>query len=148
MLMSSDVGRPVPARPTVLIADDFEDTRLLMRLWFERMGYGVVEAEDGLRAVELALREAPDLIIMDLQMPLLDGLEATRRIRGSARLRDVPVVAVSAYGAEQFRAPALSAGCTEYVATPFDPAELKNLIELLLKEARRGDADAFEAQRV
>ena len=135
----TDVKRPAPTRPTVMVADDFDDTRLLLRLWFERMGYGVVEAEDGLRAVEVALREMPDLIIMDLHMPVLDGLEATRLIRDIERLRGVPVVAVSAYGAEQFRGAALSAGCSEYVATPFDPAELKSLIERLLKEARRDD---------
>ena len=125
---SSDEGRA-----TVLVVDDFEDTRKVFRLWFERMGHRVVEAEDGEEAVRVALRELPSLIIMDIEMPGLDGLEATRRIRASGLLTGVPVVAVSAYGAEQYRERALKAGCTEYVTTPFDPAEFKGMITGLLK---------------
>ena len=70
----------------------------------------------------------PDLIIMDMQMPQLDGLAATRRIRGLKSLVSIPIVAVSAYGADQFRAQALAAGCNEYVSTPFEPATLEGII--------------------
>ena len=114
--------------PTILVVDDFDDTRWLLRTWLERRGFRVIEAENGNEAVVEAQAESPDLIIMDLEMPELDGLSATRQIRGNAKLADVPIVAVSAYGAEQFRGLALQAGCNEYVSTPFEPAELERLI--------------------
>ena len=117
---------------TVLVAEDFEDTRRLMRLWLQKMGYRVVEAADGLEAVRLTEQERPDLIIMDIEMPKLDGLEATRRIRAHEDLRDVAIIAVSAYGAEMFRDRAIEAGCTAYVSTPFEPGQLKTLINRLL----------------
>ncbi|HEV7396679.1 MAG TPA: response regulator [Pyrinomonadaceae bacterium] len=114
--------------PTILVVDDFDDTRWLLRTWLERRGFRVIEAENGNEAVFEAQSNSPDLIIMDLEMPELDGLSATRQIRGDSRLADVPIVAVSAYGAEQFRGLALQAGCNEYVSTPFEPSELERLI--------------------
>ena len=114
--------------PTILVVDDFDDTRLLLRTWLERKGFRVIEAENGNDAVSEAETNSPDLIIMDLEMPELDGLTATRKIRSVEKLAAVPIVAVSAYGAEQFRGAALQAGCNEYVSTPFDPAELERLI--------------------
>ena len=87
---------------------------------------------NGHEAINEAESEAPDLIIMDIDMPELDGLEATRRIRNLGGLAEVPIVAVSAYGAEQFRPLALQAGCNEYVATPFEPEELERLIRSLV----------------
>ena len=117
---------------TILVAEDFEDTRRLMRVWLQRIGYRVIEASDGAEAVRLTEQERPDLVIMDIEMPRLDGLEATERIRARDDLKDIVIIAVSAYGAEQFRERALAAGCTEYVSTPFEPHELKNLISRLL----------------
>jgi CheY-like chemotaxis protein len=121
----------VPSQ-TILVVDDFDDTRLMMRLWLEKRGYRVVEASDGVQAVEVALRESPHLVIMDIEMPQMDGLAATRRIREEEHLRDVPIVAVSAYGAEHWRDRAIAAGCNEYVSTPFEPKELSKLIKSLL----------------
>jgi CheY-like chemotaxis protein len=118
------------ARRTVLVVDDFDDTRLLLRTWFERRGFRVVEAENGMEAIDLAEVESPDLIIMDVQMPQLDGLAATRRIR--TQLRSVPIIVVSAYGADQFRDLALAAGCNEYVSTPFEPATLEGIVRALV----------------
>src|SRR5213075_294205 len=100
----------------------------LLRTWLEKRGFRVIEAENGNEAVLEAQSKSPDLIIMDLEMPELDGLSATKQIRGDAKLADVPIVAVSAYGADQFRGLALQAGCNEYVSTPFEPAELERLI--------------------
>ena len=118
---------------TVLVVDDFDDTRLLLRTWLERRGFRVIEAENGLQAIDQAETQSPDLIIMDMQMPQLDGLSATRRIRGLKSLHSVPIVAVSAYGAEQFRELALAAGCDEYVSTPFEPATLEGRISSLVQ---------------
>jgi len=122
---SKDRGK---SRRTILVVDDFDDTRWLLKTWLERKGYRVVEAMNGNQAVTTAQSEPPDLIIMDLEMPELDGLAATRQIRGLEHLSGVPIVAVSAYGAEQFRGLALQAGCNEYVSTPFEPEELERLI--------------------
>jgi two-component system cell cycle response regulator DivK len=116
---------------TVLVVDDFDDTRLLLRTWLERRGFRVVEAENGLQAIDQAETESPDLIIMDVEMPELDGLSATRRIRKSKG--SVPILAVSAYGADQFREQALAAGCNEYVSTPFEPATLEGIIRSLVQ---------------
>jgi len=120
------------ARRTILLVEDFDDTRLMMKLWLAKNGYRVIEAESGPQAIALAESERPDLIIMDLMMPGMDGLDATRRIRERAALCETPIVVVSAYGADEYRAKALSAGCTEYVPTPFDPSELEVLIKNLL----------------
>jgi CheY-like chemotaxis protein len=117
---------------TILVVDDFDDTRLLLRTWLERRGFRVVEAEDGFQAIDRAQTESPDLIIMDMQMPQLDGLSATRRIRNLESMSSVPIVAVSAYGADQFREQALAAGCNEYVSTPFEPAILERVIRSLV----------------
>src|SRR3712207_8036540 len=82
---------------TVMVVEDFEDNRFMMRRLLEMSGYRVVEAVNGQEAVEVAARERPDLILMDLSLPLLDGLAATRRIREQPDLRAVPIVAVSAH---------------------------------------------------
>ena len=117
---------------TILVVDDFDDMRLLLRTWLERRGFRVVEAENGIQAINQAETESPDLIIMDMQMPQLDGLSATRRIRKLESMNSVPIVAVSAYGADQFRELALAAGCNEYVSTPFEPATLEGIIRNLV----------------
>jgi CheY-like chemotaxis protein len=125
-----DYGRA--RRPTILLVEDFDDTRLMMRLWLMRSGYRVVEAVSGEEAIRVASAELPDLIIMDVMMPGISGLDATRRIREHEALREIPIVAVSAYGADEYRLRALEAGCTEYVSTPFEPSVLEELIESLL----------------
>lgn len=119
---------------TVLVVDDFDDTRLMLRTWLEKRGFRVVEAEDGFAAISQAETQAPDLIIMDLQMPQLDGLAATRQIRSLKKMAHVPIVAVSAYGAEQFRELALAAGCDDYVSTPFEPDSLEAIIRSLIQK--------------
>ncbi len=130
--MESNLSVGGRVKRTILVVDDFDDTRLLLRTWLEKKGFGVVEADDGIRAVAKAQEVRPDLIIMDVEMPEMDGLSATRKIRNIQELDGIPVVAVSAYGAEQFRAEALAAGCQEYVSTPFEPEELERLIRSLL----------------
>jgi CheY-like chemotaxis protein len=117
---------------TILLVEDFDDTRLMMKLWLVRNGYRVLEAESGEEAVNLAQRALPDLIIMDMMMPGMNGLDATHRIREHQALRQTPIVAVSAYGADEYRAIALAAGCDEYVSTPFEPSALNKLIKSLL----------------
>ena len=123
------------ALPTILLVDDFDDTRLMMKMWLVKNGYRVVEAETGEEAIDVAQRELPDLIIMDVMMPGMNGLDATQRIREYQALRRTPIVAVSAYGADEYRALAIDAGCNEYVSTPFDPGALAELIKSLIDKS-------------
>src|SRR6185369_17213609 len=130
--MAAQLKDSSETRGTILIVDDFDDTRLLLRTWLQKKGFHVVEAENGNRAVAEAESVRPDLIIMDVEMPELDGLAATRKIRELSGFASVPIVAVSAYGADQYRDHALAAGCNEYISTPFEPDELERLIRKLL----------------
>ncbi len=120
---------------TVMVVEDFEDNRFMMRRLLEMSGYRVLEAINGEQAVEIARRERPGLILMDLSLPLLDGLAATRRIREQADLRDVPIVAVSAHDTADFHAEALAAGCNDYVTKPIDFDQLEELLQRLLPKA-------------
>ena len=120
------------ALPTIMVVEDFEDNRFMMRRLLEMSGYHVLEAVNGEEAVEIARRERPSLILMDLSLPLLDGLAATRRIRQEASLRDVPIVAVSAHDTADFHADALAAGCNDYVTKPIDFDQLEALLGKLL----------------
>ncbi|MEP6741302.1 MAG: response regulator [bacterium] len=131
--MSAELQNKNDQRHTILVVDDFDDTRLLLRTWLRKKGYRVVEAENGNEAIAKAMEIEPDLIIMDVEMPELDGLSATRQIRMLKNSTELPIVAVSAYGADLFREQALSAGCNEYISTPFEPDELDRLIRSLLK---------------
>jgi len=131
------------ARQTILLAEDFEDTRLMMKLWLTKKGYRVLEAQSGEEAIALAQSQRPALIIMDVMMPGLNGLDATRRIREDQSLKKTPIVVVSAYGAAEYRAKAINAGCTEYVSTPFEPELLGRLIEKLLRENEPPIASSF-----
>jgi len=122
------------AGPTVLVVEDFEDNRFMMRRLLEMSGYRVIEAVNGEQAVEVAASERPDLILMDLSLPKLDGLAATRRIRQSRGLGEVPIVAVSAHDTSDFHADALAAGCDEYVTKPIDFDQLESLLKRLLEK--------------
>jgi CheY-like chemotaxis protein len=117
---------------TVLLVEDYDETRYLMRMALEQHGYRVLEAEDGQRAVELALQERPDIILMDLTLPLLDGIQATARIREDAGMRDVPIVAVTAHLENNYRSNAQASGFNAYVTKPIDFDWLDNLLNDLL----------------
>ncbi|HEU4594193.1 MAG TPA: response regulator [Pyrinomonadaceae bacterium] len=119
--------------PTVLVVEDFEDNRFMMRRLLEMSGYRVVEAVNGKQAVEKAQSERPDIILMDLSLPMLDGLAATRQIRAHDGLGKVPIVAVSAHDSADFHAEALAAGCNEYVTKPIDFDQLVQLLSRLMK---------------
>jgi CheY-like chemotaxis protein len=118
---------------TIMVVEDFEDNRFMMRRLLEMSGYNVIEAVNGEEAVEMAFRERPSLILMDLSLPLLDGLAATRRIRELPELNHVPIVAVSAHDTADFHADALAAGCNDYVTKPIDFDELEQLLERVIE---------------
>jgi CheY-like chemotaxis protein len=129
----SAVDEKRDSRLTVLVVEDFEDNRFMMRRLLEMSGYRVVEAVNGQQAVETARRERPAIILMDLSLPMLDGLAATRRIREQDGLERVPIVAVSAHDSADFHAEALAAGCDEYVTKPIDFDQLVQLLNRLTK---------------
>lgn len=115
----------------ILVAEDFDDTRSMIKTLLEMKGHRVFEAVNGQEAVEIAAREHPDLILMDLNMPVMDGIAATRRLREDLCTCDVPVVAVTAHcGGEGngWRERALSAGCLECVPKPVDFDKLDDLL--------------------
>lgn len=126
------MGKTKTSAPKILIVDDYEDIRLNMRLGLEQRGYRVVEATDGSAAIEAAGRERPDVILMDLTLPVIDGLAATRSIREDARMKEVVIIAVTAHLEKQFRSNALAAGCNAYVTKPVDFDWLNDLIGKLL----------------
>jgi CheY-like chemotaxis protein len=114
---ASGRGEPASAA-TILIAEDHEDSREALRTLLDAMGYHVEVAENGQRAVETALSRKPDLILMDVMMPEMDGFQATRVLRGSPGFGEVPIVALTAM--EGAREQVLAAGCDDYVAKPID----------------------------
>ena len=117
---------------TVLIVEDDEDARYLMRLELEHLGYLIIEAENGEQAVEVAERDHPDIILMDLSLPRMDGIAATQKIRATDGLGGVPVIAVTAHQETDFREGAKAAGFDAYVTKPIDVNWLKELIAGLL----------------
>ena len=116
----------------VLLVDDFDDTRLFLRLALEQHGFIVFEAENGETAVQNAIREQPDVILMDLTMPLMDGFAATKLIRQNEDFKNVPVIAITAHQETDFRSDAKASGFDAYVTKPIDVNFLKDLIDGLL----------------
>lgn len=119
----------------VLLVEDTEDNRFMMRRLLELSGYQVSEAVNGVEAVRAAERNAPEIILMDLSLPMVDGLAATRQIRQLPGLQHVPIIAVSAHDSADFHAEALSAGCDAYITKPIDYSELEELIASLVSKS-------------
>lgn len=120
------------ADQTVLVADDDPDIQTLVVLRLERSGYRVLRASDGQEALDLALRELPDLAVLDITMPKLDGCEVTRTLRADARTADMPVILLTARVQDDDVLRGLEAGATDYVKKPFSPQELGARITSLL----------------
>lgn len=117
---------------TVLVADDNGDTRRVVRWMLEQKGYAVIEAADGRQAVAAAVSHRPDLILMDLMMPVLDGFDAVRQVREHEELRGVPVIAMTARDAAASRDMAADLGFNQYLSKPLDFLRLNVVIERLL----------------
>jgi two-component system, cell cycle response regulator DivK len=118
--------------PTIMIVEDYDDTRMLLKQGLEILGYSVLEASNGQEAVDIADREHPDLILMDLDLPILDGIAATQRIRQQEHMESVPIVAVTAYPLSYSRVKAFAKGCNEYMPKPIDMSELARVVNRYL----------------
>jgi two-component system cell cycle response regulator DivK len=121
-----------PSGAVVLLVEDTEDNRFMMRRLLEMVGYSVIEAKNGQEAVKLAEAERPALILMDLSLPVIDGLAATRLIRKIPEAERTPIIAVSAHDTADFQQEALAAGCDGYVTKPIDFVSLEAMIARLL----------------
>lgn len=129
------MGENKDTRLTVMVVDDHEDLREMLRYMVERLGYRVVEAENGREAVEIVRHRCPDLILMDLSMPVMDGFAATRLLRKMEEMCHVPIVAISANRRELSQAAALAAGCNEYLTKPVNFHQLHSLLGTWLPQA-------------
>lgn len=116
----------------ILLAEDNEMNRDMLSRRLSRRGYDVIIATDGDRAVSLAQAEKPDLILMDIDLPIIDGYEATRRLRAAPATRHIPVLGLSAHAMLGDREKALAAGCSDYDTKPIDMPRLLQKIEHLL----------------
>lgn len=125
-------------RQIILVVEDFADTRQMVALELRRQGYEVLEAANGQEALEVAKRSRPDLVVMDLSLPKLDGLSAVYRIRETEATRRVPVIACSAHSPDVHFKAARAVGCDEYITKPIDMARLTETISRLLSGGREG----------
>lgn len=116
---------------TILIVEDYADSRSMMKFMLESDGYEVLEATNGQEAVETVKYQTPDLILMDMSMPIMDGLTATRIIRRLDDAARLPIIAVTAYGKSYYRQ-ALEAGCDDLINKPLDPATLQPILQQYL----------------
>jgi CheY-like chemotaxis protein len=109
-----------PKTPTIMIVEDDADSRFMMRTLLEMKGYRVMEAQNGEEAIAAAEAERPGLILMDLQLPRLNGFAVTRHVRQHELLRETPIIIISGHEPTQHRKLALAAGCNEYLHKPID----------------------------
>ena len=116
----------------ILVVEDQEDLRAILRDFLTASGYTVIEAANGVEGVAKSEDERPDLVLMDIQMPLLDGYEATRRIKALPGMQRTPVVAVSSFAMKGDEEKARAAGCDAYVTKPYSPKQLLALVRQFL----------------
>ena len=116
----------------ILVVEDNDNNLYLIRFILEKNGFEVIEARDGLSGVEMAVKEKPDLILMDIQLPDINGMEATKRIRASKADGDVPIIALTSYAMAGDREKALAAGCTGYIEKPINPETVMGEIKKYL----------------
>jgi CheY-like chemotaxis protein len=120
---------------TILLIEDYSDTRQMISLLLRRRGYNVIEAEDGIDGLQKATWESPDLILMDLALPEMDGVEVTRRILAMPKLAGIPIIVLSAYLNDSVERDVRAAGCVEIFSKPFDAGSFLECIRLTLERS-------------
>jgi two-component system, cell cycle response regulator DivK len=121
-------------RPRVLLVDDYPDAREMYTEYLEYSGFEVIEAANGMEAIQRAADSAPDIILMDLSLPVMDGWEATRRLKGDKRTADIPVVALTGHALAGISEGAKRAGCDAFITKPCLPEDLVVEIRKVLQE--------------
>jgi CheY-like chemotaxis protein len=132
-------AQPTESKFLILVVDDSADSVAMISLFLQTQNYRVVTASNGEDAITVASQTRPNLILMDISMPTLDGLGATRRIREDETLRDIPVVAVTAFGTEGFQRAAYDVGVSGYLTKPIDLDRMHHLIARLLSPSGSGN---------
>jgi len=125
---------------SILVVEDQEDNRRILRDLLTNSGFEIIETTDGLAGVQAAKKHRPNLILMDIQLPGIDGYEATRRIKADPELTEIPIIAVTSYALTGDDQKAFKAGCDDYVAKPFSPRLLLAKIEHYLSRKATEDA--------
>lgn len=137
--LSSREGQTIEPKFLILVVDDSADNVAVISLDLQQQGYRVVTASNGEDGVTVAMQMLPNLILMDINLPTLDGLGATRRIRETDALRDVPIIAITAFGTEGFQRAAYDAGVAGYLTKPLDFDRMHLLIARLLSPSGSGN---------
>ena len=135
----SSEDQPIEPKFLILVVDDSADNVAMISLFLQQQGYRVVTAGNGEDAIAIATQMMPNLILMDINLPALDGLGATRRIRENDALRDIPVVAITAFGTEGFQRAAYDVGVAGYLTKPLDLDRMHQLIARLLSPTVSGN---------
>ena len=132
-------GLELDSKYLILVADDSADSAAMISLYLQHQGYRVLTASNGEDAIKIASSTFPNLILMDISMPTLDGLGATRRIREDETLRDIPIIAITAFGTEGFQRAAYDVGVSGYLTKPIDLDRMSHLIAHLLSPTGSGN---------
>jgi CheY-like chemotaxis protein len=111
----------VDKKPLILVADDEEDIKIVLEMYLETVGCEVVTSYDGLDAVEKVKERKPDLVLMDIMMPIIDGIEAVKQIKAIPECKDLPIIMLSAAAQSNMIKRAMEAGATDYISKPFEP---------------------------
>jgi len=122
-------------QPVVLVADDEEDIKVVLRMFLEAVGYEVITAFDGLDALEQIKSTKPDVVLMDIMMPVIDGIEVVRQMKATPGIRDIPVVMLTAAAQSDMVERAIQAGAADYIVKPFEPETVQRAIEKVLGTA-------------
>lgn len=130
----------LPWMPTILVAEDSADAREMMQVLLKMKGYKVVAADNGIRALEVAVKTKPDAVLLDLQLPIMDGLDVTRNLRLHPTLNRVPIIMLSGHDPKRYRQQAIDAGCDEYLVKPINFDSLQTLLDRLVPRQRRARA--------
>ncbi|MBN1867743.1 response regulator [Candidatus Sumerlaeota bacterium] len=123
------------SKPVILVADDEEDIKEILKMYLEGCGFDVVTAFDGLDAAQKAKECHPALILMDIMMPVMDGIEVTKMLKASGTTREIPVVMLTAAAQSAMVQKAMEAGATAYISKPFEPDQVREVIEKTIGQA-------------
>lgn len=120
------------AKKKILVVEDNEKNMRLMKMALRAKGYHTIEANDGEQGLEMTFQEKPDLIVMDMQLPKMNGLEVTRHVKEKLDFEHIPIIALTAYAMEGDREKFLQSGCDDYLAKPIDIREFLNMVERMI----------------
>ena len=127
-------------KPTILVAEDSPDSREMMQILLQMKGYKVVAADNGVHALEVATKKKPDAVLLDLQLPVMDGLDVTRNLRSHPRLKRVPIIILTGHDPNRYRQAAIDAGCDEYLLKPINFDALQTVLDRLVPRERQARA--------